>query len=194
MEISSFSLNPPKEIVAKLQEEGTGQANKAIIEKIKGIIDNLIEKGTFLGEEINKVIENPDDIAQMDLQGEMDNTMKSILSNRPKTAIRTYTFPKGFWKNWKYKVKFNPTNELVNKQAFNTTSTALIQAITQDPTLLTDPVKSRVFLPLMERNGVSPTIIRDVQNAVANQPQPSQNPTALDAIKNPKALESLTKA
>jgi len=112
-------------------------------------------------------------------QGDVESYTAEVLKNTPKAPIRKITFPKGYFDNWEYKVRFYATNEARNKAVQDITSSSILQALAQDPTLLTDPIKSKIFLPVLERNGISPAVIKDIQ---ANAGQTAGNPAALQQL------------
>jgi len=103
------------------------------------------------------------------------------MNQRPITPIRKVEFAKDYFDNWEYKVRFYATNEARNKAVQDVNSSAILQALAQDPTLLTDPIKSKIFLPVLERNGISPMVLKDIQKQGAMQQQ-AGNPSALQGL------------
>jgi hypothetical protein len=120
-------------------------------------------------------------IADQPMTNEQATTeVQGMMNNRPMTPLRKVEFPKDYFDNWEYKVRFYATNEARNKAVQDVSSASLLQAIAQDPTLLTDPIKSKIFLPTLERNGVSPMVVKDIQkNAQMIQ---QGNPSALQGL------------
>ncbi len=66
------------------------------------------------------------------------------------------TIPKGFYSNLKYDVDIDITQESVDTQQRYATKTAILQAITTDPTVLTDPTKKKILYSMAEDGGINP--------------------------------------
>lgn len=66
------------------------------------------------------------------------------------------TVPKGFFKNAKYDIDIDITGESVDVKARYATRFALLQAITADPTVLTDPAKKKILAGMAEDGGIDP--------------------------------------
>jgi hypothetical protein len=115
---------------------------------------------------------------------EATGIVQGAMNERPVTPIRKVTFPKDYFDDWEYKVRFYATNEARNKAVQDISATTILQSIAQDPTLLTDPIKSKIFLPILERNGVSPAVVKDVQAATQ-----AQVPTALNNLQKQAQIE-----
>lgn len=125
-------------------------------------------------------------IAGQPLDGEEAETMVTdMMAEKPVSPIRKVEFPKDYFDDWEYKVRFYATNEARNKAVQDITATTILQSLAQDPTLLTDPIKSKLFMPILERNGVSPAIIKEIQNA----PQQAQVPSALKGLQQQAQVE-----
>ena len=65
------------------------------------------------------------------------------------------TVPKGFYSGLKYDVDIDITGESVDTRVRAATFYALLQAITADPTILTDPVKRNFLTAYAEQGGVN---------------------------------------
>jgi hypothetical protein len=64
---------------------------------------------------------------------------------------------KDFYKNLKYDVDIDITGESVDTRVRQATVFAILQAITADPTMTTDPTKRKMLFWMAENGGVSPT-------------------------------------
>lgn len=64
--------------------------------------------------------------------------------------------PKGFYKGIKYDVDIDITGESTDTRVRYATKFAILQAMTVDPTLTTDPVKRKFLFSMMEDGGVNP--------------------------------------
>src|SRR3990167_2008480 len=71
--------------------------------------------------------------------------------------------PKNFYKNVKYDVDIDITGESVDTRVRYATKFALLQAITADPTMTTDPVKRKFLFSMAEDGGVNPNDLFDVE-------------------------------
>jgi len=65
------------------------------------------------------------------------------------------TIPKEYYKNLKYKINILITGEQKDTSVWAQTMFAGLQAVTVDPTLLTDPVKKKFFARWLEAGGAS---------------------------------------
>lgn len=66
------------------------------------------------------------------------------------------TIPKGIYKNIKYDFDIDITGESVDTKARSAVKLALLQAITADPTMTTDPTKRKFLSSYMEDEGINP--------------------------------------
>ncbi len=67
--------------------------------------------------------------------------------------------PKSYYKNLKYSIDIDITGESVNTGVRLNTRQAILQAITADPTMITDPVKRKILFGIAEDGGLSPSDI-----------------------------------
>lgn len=74
------------------------------------------------------------------------------------------TVPKGFYDDVKYDVDIDITGESVDTRVRYATKFALLQAITADPTMTTDPVKRKFLYSMAEDGGVNPHELFDVES------------------------------
>lgn len=74
------------------------------------------------------------------------------------------TIPKGFYKDIKYDVDIDITGESVDTRVRQATIFAILQAITADPTMTTDPTKRKILFWMAENGGVNPNDIFDTQS------------------------------
>lgn len=66
------------------------------------------------------------------------------------------TVPKGFYDDIKYDIDIDITGESVDTRVRYATKFALLQAITADPTMTTDPVKRKFLYSMAEDGGINP--------------------------------------
>jgi hypothetical protein len=66
------------------------------------------------------------------------------------------TVPKNFYKDVKYDVDIDITGESVDTRVRAATKFAILQAITADPTMTTDPLKKKLLASYMEDGGINP--------------------------------------
>ena len=105
------------------------------------------------------------------------NEDKDIIGVSVEQAIKQgkeklLTIPKGFYKDAKYDVDIDITGESVDTRVRQATKFALIQAITADPTMTTDPVKRKFLFSMAEDGGVNPNDFFDVEQKGLEQMVP----------------------
>ena len=76
---------------------------------------------------------------------------------------RLVKIPSGFYKNLKYKIDIVITGESLDMRTQSANLLSALQAITADPTLLSDPAKKKFFYKYLERTGISPEDIRPTE-------------------------------
>lgn len=74
------------------------------------------------------------------------------------------TIPAGFYDKVKYDVDIDITGESVDTRVRYATKFAILQAITSDPTMTTDPIKRKILYSMCEDGGVNPNDIFEVQS------------------------------
>lgn len=86
---------------------------------------------------------------------------ESIKQNKEKIM----TIPKGFYKDIKYDVDIDITGESVDTRVRYATRFAILQAITADPTMTTDPTKRKILAGMAEDGGLNPSDFLDTPKA-----------------------------
>lgn len=81
------------------------------------------------------------------------------------------TIPKNFYDKIKYDVDIDITGESVDTRVRYATKFAILQAITADPTMTTDPVKRKILFGMAEDGGVNPNDLFAVQKNDINAAQ-----------------------
>jgi hypothetical protein len=74
---------------------------------------------------------------------------------------RLVTIPKGFYKDIKYDVDIDITGESIDTRVRSATMFAVLQAITADPMMTTDPVKKKFLYKICEDGGINPNELFD---------------------------------
>lgn len=74
------------------------------------------------------------------------------------------TIPKGFYENVKYDIDIDITGESVDKRTRAAAKFALLQALTVDPTMISDPFKKKILVSYMEDAGLNPNDFFDVES------------------------------
>lgn len=83
--------------------------------------------------------------------------IKSILAERVKRGKeKLIKIPKEFYKDIKYKIDITITGEALDNRVRSANMFAILQAITSDPTMMSDPTKKKFLYKIMEAAGVSP--------------------------------------
>lgn len=80
--------------------------------------------------------------------------------------------PKDFYKNLKYDVDIDITGESVDTRVRAATKFAVLQAITADPTMTTDPVKRKILFSYMEDGGLNPNDLFEAESKTVENMMP----------------------
>lgn len=83
------------------------------------------------------------------------NVIKSVISDKEKLNKKEVLIPKDFYKDIKYKLDIIITGEARNVQVEMANNALVLQMIQQDPTVLKDPAKRRVFAKVLEKMGMT---------------------------------------
>jgi len=83
------------------------------------------------------------------------------------------TIPLGFYKNLKYDLDIDITGESVDTRVRSATLFAMLQAITADPTMTTDPVKRKFLYTMGEDGGVNMNDYLDVATDTPEEAMPA---------------------
>jgi hypothetical protein len=90
--------------------------------------------------------------------------LRGIVSEQvKKEKEKMITIPKDFYKDIKYKIDIDITSESVDVRIRASNMWVALQAITADPTLLTDPIKKKIFQKYLEQGGIS---LLDIESQV----------------------------
>jgi len=137
--IPQFQKENKAEHILRLAGEDLDKINNLIIESRTK--DKLFE---FLAKE--KKLPN---IIQFEL-------MKSILAEQVKKGKeKMITMPDSFYKNIEYKIDLTIVGESLDIRIKAANLFAALQAVTADPTLLTDPTKRKFFTAWLEQGNIS---------------------------------------
>jgi len=138
--LPQFAKENSGEHILRLAGEDLDKVNNLIIES--RATNKLFE---FLTRE--RKLPNP---IQFDL-------IKSILAERIKKGKeQLIKIPAEFYKDIKYKIDIIITGEALDTRIKAANLFAALQAVTADPTLLSDPVKKKFFYRYLEQGGISP--------------------------------------
>lgn len=100
------------------------------------------------------------------------------------------TIPKGFYEDVAYDVDIDITGESIDTRVKYATIFALLQAITADPTLTSDPAKRKMLFALAEQGGVNPYELFDVPKKETTEMMP-QNIRAGGGVSAPAVNQPL---
>jgi len=91
------------------------------------------------------VTQNDADVIQVAIEAAVKQGKEKIL-----------TVPKNYYKDVKYDIEIDITGESVDTKGRSSAKLAILQAITADPTMTTDPVKKKILASYMEDVGINP--------------------------------------
>jgi len=146
--IPQFKKENSKEHILRIAGEDLDKINSLLIESQtrKKVIDFISREGRY------------PDKSQIDL-------MKGIVTEQiKKKKEQLIKIDENFYEDIKYKIDIVITGEALDTRIAAANRFAILQAITADPTLLTDPVKKRILYPILEQSGISPV---DIEPEVA---------------------------
>ena len=84
------------------------------------------------------------------------------------------TIPKDFYKNLKYDIDINIVSEAVDVKSQYAARTQLLQAMTADPTMTTDPFKKKLLLAMIDDAGLSQGDFYGLESPKPSPIQPQQ--------------------
>lgn len=96
---------------------------------------------------------------------------ESIKQNKEKIL----TVPTGYYKDIKYDVDIDITGESIDTRVRSATLFAILQAMTADPTMTTDPVKRKFLYTMGEDGGINMSDYLDVPNQTPQSFVPPQS-------------------
>jgi len=138
--IPQFKKDNNKEHILRLAGEDLDKINNLIV-------DNATEQK--IAEFVSKKGRYPDRL-QIDL-------IRGAISEQVKQGKEQLVkMPADFYKDLKYKIDIVITGEQVDTNIKAATLFAAIQAVTADPTLLSDPTKKKFFYRWLEQGGINP--------------------------------------
>jgi len=98
--------------------------------------------------------------------------------------------PSNFYKGIKYDIDIDITGESVDTRVRNATYFAILQAITADPTMTTDPVKKKILYKIAEDGGINPNDLFEVEvKSIDNMQQPQRAGGGVSAPQLGQALQ-----
>lgn len=103
--------------------------------------------------------------------------MKTTIGEMEKQGKeKVLEIPKSFYEDLEYDIRIDIGEESKDTRAMTQVFFAILQALTADPTILTDPTKKKVFYKALEYSGVNP------EEVLSSEPTPTiqnqmQNPT-----------------
>lgn len=106
-------------------------------------------------------------------QEDKDVISVAIEETLKKDKEKLITIPKGFYRGLKYDVDIDITGESVDTRVKSATIFSILQAITADPTALTDPAKRAFLTAYAEQGGINLT---EYIGTLKPDPMTAQNP------------------
>lgn len=100
------------------------------------------------------------------------------------------TVPKNHYEGVKYDIDIDITGESVDTRVRSATKFAVLQAITADPTMTTDPFKKKILMSYMEDGGMNPNDFFDVETKDVQDIVPQQSSRAGGGVSAPQMMGS----
>lgn len=139
-------------IIPKFEDENTMEHT---IRLVGQDLDNYISmvKNELVLKEIIRQVSNGKNVPTNE---EKDAISVAIEESIRQEKEKILDIPNGFYKDIKYDVDIDITGESVDTRVRYATKFAILQAITADPTMTTDPVKRKILFSMFEDGGVNP--------------------------------------
>lgn len=118
----------------------------------------LVKNELVLKEMIRQIAKNNEPNAET-----RDTIEMAVTESIKQGKERLLTIPKNFYKGMKYDVDIDITGESVDSRVKGATKFAILQAITADPTMTTDPIKRKLLASYAEDGGLNPADFLDAQ-------------------------------
>jgi hypothetical protein len=139
-----------KEIIPNFQKENNKEHTLRLVGEDLDAINELLRKQSItdkIKEYISKNLKLP--------TSKMVDAFKAVIDEKILSSKeRLLTIPKDFYKDLKYKIDIVITGESKDARIYAQTLLSALQAITADATLLTDPIKKKMFARYLEQGGV----------------------------------------
>lgn len=134
-------------------------------------------KNDLVAKEVIRLAIKSLDGGKFPTSSDMDTIGIAIEASIKQGKEHILTIPKGFYKNLKYDIDIDITGESVDTRVRAATKFAILQAITADPTMTTDPFKRKILMSYMEDGGLNPNDFFDVtQKTPADLVDPRMQP------------------
>jgi len=138
------------EIIPNFQKDNSTEHTLRLVGEDLDAINELFVK-TITNEKIKEHIQRKQSIpTAMAMEAYKAVINEKVLSDKEKLL----TIPKDFYKDAKYKIDIVITGESKDARIYAQTLFSALQAMTADPTLLSDPVKKKMFARYLEQGGV----------------------------------------
>lgn len=130
----------------------------------------------WLDEAIAKQLVEKDAVKYLEKTGYWPNeeeylkAKESHKSNLKSRRGRYFSMPEGFYKNARYMIDVNLTNEQVDSGALQTTLSTMMQILGTNPAVMKDPGLRSIMFKSMELAGVSPLELNMLNEQIKNAP------------------------
>jgi hypothetical protein len=159
-----------KVIVPQFEKENSLEHNLRLVGQD---LDQYIEmvKNELTFKEVVRIAVNQGKILS---QEEVDAISIGVSEAIKQEKEKILTIPLGFYKDLKYDVDIDITGESVDTRVRAATTFAILQAMTADPTMTTDPVKRKFLYQMGEDGGLNMTDFLDVVKQTPETMMPEQ--------------------
>jgi hypothetical protein len=174
-----------KVIIPSFEKESTSEHTLRII---GADLDNYIElvKNDLVLKEVIRLAVN----GKFPNNADKQTIEIAVEENIKKDKELQLTVPRGYYDDVEYDVDIDITGESTDTRVKYATIFALLQAVTADPTLTSDPSKRKMLFALAEQGGVNPYELFDVQKKEMNEMMP-QNIRAGGGVSAPAVSQPL---
>ncbi|NCN26063.1 hypothetical protein GW915_00675 [bacterium] len=159
-------------ILPQFEKDNTAEHTLRLVGHDLETYISLVKNELVLKELIRQISSNLPFPTKQDLEITTAAIEEAIKQNKEKII----TIPKGFYANTKYDVDIDITGESVDTRVRYATKFAILQAITADPTMTTDPMKRKFLYSMAEDGGVNLNDLMEVQTSSPEGQMNSQAP------------------
>lgn len=143
------------EVLETFEDENSAEHTLRLVGQDLDAYVEMVTNELVLKEMIRQAI-NAGEGGAFPTNTDRDTAKVAISESIKQGREKILTVPKDFYKDLKYDLDIDITGESVDTRVRYATKFALLQAITADPTMTTDPVKKRFLSSMAEDGGVNP--------------------------------------
>jgi len=151
-----------KVIIPKFQEENSVKHTLRLVGQDLDEYAEMILNEKLNEEIVKLVLKNVSQRQPFPTESDVETLKIVIKSSIKQNKEALVPIPKDFYDNLKYNIDIAITGESLDVRVRSATKFAILQAITTDPTMTTDPIKKKFLYSIAEDGGLSPADFFDI--------------------------------